>query len=203
MTKQVYICGDSFGVSDPEYGKCWVDLLAEIYSVTNLSKVCATNSMISQQVDLAISANPDFIIGLGTSSTRQLVKFNNTVVPFSIYSIDDTTKFSKHQRDILKQYVSEFFDITTAVYENKCVIENTLQKLVDSTISFRFDQGGFEHPNFNGSKIGYFKKYKNYLSAINLWSYTTARPHRPYYHITDISTHKDIANYYINEINKT
>jgi hypothetical protein len=31
----------------------------------------------------------------------------------------------------------------------------------------------------------------------------TVRPHRPYYHVTDISVHKDIANYYINEINKT
>lgn len=202
MRKQIFICGDSFGVSDPEYGQCWVDILSEIYSVTNLSEVCSTNLMISKQVDLAISKSPDFIILLCTSSTRQLVKFNDTVVPFSIYSIDNTTKFSKNQKDILKRYVSEFFDINTAIYENKCVIENTLQKLVDSGISFLFDQGGFEHPNFDGSNIGYFKKFKTYLSNINLWTYAPSRSYRPYYHITDSSIHKKIANYYINEINK-
>ena len=64
----IYICGDSFAVSDPEYGPCWVDMLP---AVINLAQVCATNLLISQQVDRAIENQAKFIICLCTSSTRQ------------------------------------------------------------------------------------------------------------------------------------
>ena len=203
MSKRVYICGDSFAVSDPEYGPCWVDLMAKEFSIRNLSQVCASNLLISKQVDQAIAEAADFIICLGTSSTRQNVRHGSEVVPYSIYSINWTTKFSVSQQDILKRHVTEFFDLNTAIYESKCIIENTLQKLVDSGIPFLFDQGGFEHPKFAGTANDYFTKYKDHFSKINLWSYTDTRPYRPYYHITDANSHKEIADYYINVITQT
>lgn len=202
MIKTVYICGDSFAVTDNEYGICWVDILSKEFDIKNLSKVCASNLDISKQVDIAINNNPDFIICLGTSSTRQDILFKNNVTSFSIHSINDTTKFSREQKKLLKAYTAEFFDLDTAIYLNKCIIENTLQKLVDSRIPFQFDQGGFEHSSFVGtnSSIAYFKKYKNYISEINLWDYEATRSYRPYYHITDPRVHQLIAEYYSNTV---
>lgn len=190
----IYICGDSFAVPDVDYGLCWVDMLPD---VTNLAQVCATNLLISQQVDYAIKNQAKFIICLCTSSTRQLVKFGTTVVPISWHSID-TTKFNNSQKQLLKKYAVEFFDLATAIYENQCIIENTLSKLESSGISYLFDQGGFEHR----SKKQYFQKYQHRRSQINLWDYTKSRPFRPYYHITNNDVHKQVAEYYINEFRK-
>lgn len=188
----IYICGDSFATPDREYGQCWVDLMG---NVVNLAQVCASNSLISQQIDLAIKSKPKFIICLFTSSTRQVVRCKNTVVPISWHSID-TTEFSKYQKQILKDYAAEFFDLSTAIYENQCIIENALYKLESSGIRYQFDQGGFEY----GVNKKYFEQYDYRRSKYNLWSYTTKRTFRPYYHITDINVHKQIAEYYLNEI---
>jgi hypothetical protein len=202
MDNCVYICGDSFGVSDLDYGECWVDHLSKSVNVKNLSIVCASNLLISQQVDRAIRENADFIICLCTSSTRLEVLFQGRVIPFSVHSIDHTTKFDTQQKQILKKYINEFFDLDSAIYLNRCIIENTLQKLLDSRIPFLFDQGGFEHKSFGGIDTEYFLKYKTYKSKFNLWDYITTKNYRPYYHITDTAVHLKIANYYLNNINE-
>lgn len=195
----VYICGDSFCVSDPEYGPCWVDYLSQQRSVRNLAQVAATNLMISMQVDQAIEESADFIIVQGTACTRSQVRFQNRVVPFSYHTANQTTTpFTLDQLDILKKYYTEFFDLELAVYENKCIIENTLHKLVNSGVRFLFDQGGFEHPSFGSTKM-YFDQFDQYRSKINLWDYSITRNYRPYYHITDTAIHREVADYYIRE----
>jgi hypothetical protein len=191
MTK-VYICGDSFAVPDPEYGSCWVDYLGD---TNNLAQVCASNLLISQQVDRAIQEESKFIICLFTSSTRQLVRYKDTVKPISWHSID-TTDFDPTQKKLLKQYAAEFFDLDTAIYENKCIIEHTLHKLESSNIPYLFDQGGFEHR----VDKKYFQHYNHRRSEKNLWDYTNTRAYRPYYHITDSNVHKQISEYYLNAI---
>jgi hypothetical protein len=196
MKKRVYICGDSFCVSDPEYGPCWVDYLAQQHSVTNLACVSATNLMISMQVDQAIAESADYIIVQGTACTRSQTRHNGAVVPFSYHTVDQTTTpFDSTQLKILKQYYTEFFDLELAVYENKCIIENTLHKLVQSSIPFLFDQGGFEHSSFGSTNI-YFEQFDQYRSKINLWDYARTRSYRPYYHIVDSDVHKHVAEYY-------
>ena len=191
----LYICGDSFAVPDLEYGECWVDMLP---SVTNLAQICASNLLISQQVDRAIKDRAKFIICLCTSSTRQLVRLGKTVIPISWHSID-TTNFNDRQKQLLKEYAIEFFDLSTAIYENQCIIENTLFKLESSGIPFLYDQGGFEHR----VQKEYFQKYQHRRSQINLWDYTENRTYRPYYHITDKDVHIKVAGYYLNEFRKT
>jgi hypothetical protein len=192
LMSKIFICGDSFAVPDPEYGKCWVDLIG---NVTNLAQVCATNLLISQQVDIAIREKAKFIICLFTSSSRQLVKFENAVKPISWYSID-ATEFDSRQKKLLKQYATEFFDLPTAIYESQCIIENTLHKLESSQIPYKFDQGGFEHK----IEKTYFKEYNHRRSKFNLWDYAEKRTYRPYYHITDSTVHKQISEYYLNAI---
>lgn len=198
--KRIYVCGDSFCVPDPEYGQCWVDLLAQHRTVINLAQVSATNLLISQQVDQAIEESADFVIVQGTSCTRSETRHNGQVVPYSFLTANaTTTKFSDSQLRIIREYYTEFFDLDLAIYHNQCIIQNTLQKLVDSGIPFRFDQGGFEHPKFGAAHLDYFAKFNSYRSAINLWDYADTRDYRPYYHICDANVHQRVAQYYIKE----
>jgi hypothetical protein len=217
----VYICGDSFGYSDPEHGVCWADRLAKRTSVVNLCQVSASNFQIALQVQQAIEAGADYIIYLATSSVRQdaplkegtgrlfdrYIDITNpdpakTVTSYSVTSLNDTTPFTEDQLAILKLYHKSFFDLDIAVHQNELIIEGTLSKLVASGIPFTFDQGGFEHPKFAGSKDNYFEIYREYRSEICLWDYVDeSLVHRPYYHITDHAIHEEIANYYYNLIN--
>jgi len=197
MKPQLYICGDSFGATDPEYGPGWVDYLQQLvptHDIINLSRVCASNLLISQQVDQAI-ANADCTIVLCTASTRSQTRLCGNVIPYSIHSLDSTTPFDQAQLAVLDQYTREFFDLDLAIYENQCIIESMLQRLTDSDIPFLWDQGGFEHASYGGTRQ-YFAKWQANRSSRNLWDYTTTREHRPYYHITDDSVHRDVAEYY-------
>jgi hypothetical protein len=196
----IYICGDSFCVPDPEYGACWVDLLAQQRTVVNLAQVSATNLLISQQVDQAIAESAGFVIVQGTSCTRSEIKLNGKVVPYSFLTSNATnTKFDDRQLNIIREYYTEFFDLDLAIYHNQCIIQNTLQKLADSGIPFRFDQGGFEHSSFGATPAKYFGKFDHYRSAVNLWDYANTRDYRPYYHIRDAQVHQQVAQYYIKE----
>ena len=75
----IYVCGDSFAVPDLEYGPCWVDLLQQKLPVKTLAQVCASNLMISMQVDNAIKNNAQGIIVLFTASTRFQTRQNNKI----------------------------------------------------------------------------------------------------------------------------
>jgi hypothetical protein len=86
-----------------------------------------------------------------------------------------------------------------AIYTNRCIIESVLYRLQQSGIPFVFDQGGFEHPSM-GATNKYFLEYCAHRSDINLWDFARTREYRPYYHITDAKMHKEIANYYIKQI---
>lgn len=197
MKKLLYICGDSFAVPDPAYGPCWADYLQALvptHHIINLSRVCASNLMISQQVDQAIPY-ADQIIVLCTASTRSQTRLNGQVVPYSIHSLDRTTPFNARQLGALQSYTREFFDLDLAIYENQCIIESMLQRLTDSHRPFLWDQGGFEHASYGGTRQ-YFAKWSWRRSSRNLWDYAQSREHRPYYHITDDHVHREVAAYY-------
>lgn len=212
----VYICGDSFCTSDPEYGASWVDLLESNlpdYNVINLAQPAASNLYISLQVNTAIKNHADYIIAVGTSVTRNEVaiatsdsrlieRFHSAeLVAYSILSVPKHFDFTSKQTELLKQYHTEFFDLPLAIYRDCCIIENTLQRLVDSQIPFCFDRGGFEHPKFGPpQQPSYFDQYREHISQVNLWDYPTTKELRPYYHITDLNVHQTVANYYTNLI---
>lgn len=225
--KQVYICGDSFGSIDPEYGNySWTELLEQQLpqaKINNLSRVCASNLQISLQVDYAIENQADFIIYLATSSTRYDVELHanqcytdlldrfiditspdnrKDLTSYSSCSLDSTTRFTNRQLELLRKYHSEFSNLDLAIHHNELIIHATLARLVESNCPFLFDQGGFEHKSFNTVKKEYFKNYQTYTSDINIWDYVVGKPvvHRPYYHIQDPNIHQSIANYYQNKI---
>lgn len=200
----IYICSDSFGVSDPEYGRCWTDILAERFQTVNLSQIAATNLLIAQQVDRALDAQAKFIIVQCTSVTRGEKRWKDGWAPFSYHTASEiTTPFDPRQLRILKDYFVEFFDLDLAVYQNKITIEHTLQKILESDTPFLFDQGGFEHPGYGNSGAIYFEKFKQYRSRVNLWDHAQNRQYRPYFHITDLAVHQSVADYYSEAINQT
>jgi hypothetical protein len=217
--KSIYICGDSFGTIDPEYGDyCWVDVLTrqlkDRATITNLSMVNASNLMISLQVDRAIQNQADFVICLCTSSVRSTALiakdnselldrfFNKTLVPYSIPTVAERAPTLKKEHiALIKTYHAEFFDLDLSIYESQCIIENTLRKLVNSGIDFKFDQGGFEHPRFGGATEKYFVEFQQHRSQYNLWDYALVNQYRPYFHITDSAVHQIIADYYTGLIN--
>ena len=189
----IYICGDSFAVGDSEYSDV-IPWHEQLPNTINLAQVCASNFMIHQQVEQAIKSQADYIIVLFTSSLRSELVHNGKLVPFSWLSLNNTTPFDNSQLSILQNYYT-LVDIDTEIKKNKLIIEATLQLLVDSQIPFKFDQGGFEHPSYSG--VGkYFTKFENYRSRYCLWDYAKSRNHRPYFHITDNSIHKQVAEYF-------
>jgi hypothetical protein len=188
----IYVCGDSFGVSDPEYGAGWMD---QIGQTTNLCQVSASNLLIAQQVDRAIAAGAERIIVLFTSSTRSEKVENGRIIPFSWHTANTTTTpFSTNQLRILQEYFAEFHDLALAIYTNQCIIQHTLDCLHRSGADYTWDQGGFEHPSMGGRP--YFTEYNSTRSDLCLWDYATTRQYRPYYHITDARAHEHIATYY-------
>jgi len=202
--KKILICGDSFSVPDPGYGPMWADLLSQRHDTCNLATVAASNLMISMQVEQALCADPDFIIVGFTSSTRAEKRVGEQLIPFSYHTAGpDTTPFNTDQLRILNEYFKEFFDLPTAVYQNAITIGHTLQCLLESNIPFRFDQGGFEHPNFSQSRSGYFQNFDAYRSRFNLWDFAHTRSLRPFYHVQDVMVHQQVAEYYEECISNT
>jgi len=186
----IYICGDSFASSDRENK---ITPWHEQLDCVNLSKVCATNLQISQQVDHAIR-HASFIIVLFTTSVR----FEYMGVDsYTLHNLT-TSNLSKEQQHIVTEHAKHFFDLNLEIYRNKCIIESVLQRLVDSGIPFLFDQGGFEHAKF-GVTTEYFTKYNKYRSKYNLWDYGDSKVYRPYFHITDQNTHNRVAKYYLEQ----
>jgi len=191
----IAVCGDSFCVSDPDYGLMWADLLGQHCAIRNYSEVTSTNLLIARQVDQAIQDHADFVIVHFTSCTRGEKPHAGRYVPFSYHTAsEETTPFDRNSLRILKEYYTEFFDLSLAVYQNAITIEHTLNKLVSSGLPFRFDQGGFEHVSMGGRIC--FTEYNSTRSDLCLWDFSRTREYRPYYHITDAKIHQDIATYY-------
>jgi|694.fasta_scaffold65895_5 hypothetical protein len=197
----IAICGDSFAVPDQDYAPMWVDMLEQRLGqpVINLAQRCASNLMISQQVD-SVPAD-SFVIVLFTASTRTQIRRSDAVVPISWHSLDDSTGLDRDTLSVLRSYYQQMFDLELAIYESRCIIESTLQRLMDQGGKFVFDQGGFEHPSYGGTSR-YFEKYNAWRSQLCLWDYCVSRSLRPYYHITDSNIHQQIADYYHGLINE-
>jgi len=188
-----YICGDSFGASDK---KSNIIPWHEQIECRNLSRVIASNLMISRQVDTAIQENAEFIIVLFTTSAR----FEHYSGPYQPQALENSN-LNQKEKDIISQWTRHFFNLELEIYKNKCIIESTLQRLVNSKIPFLFDQGGFEHKKWGVSKT-YFENYDQYRSKYNLWDHGKTEHLRPFFHITNQDIHNEIAGYYQEQITK-
>ena len=185
----IYICGDSFCASDKDSKiKPWHE---QIPNSKSLGEVCASNLLISLQVDYALANYPSFIIVCFTSCTRGEVVRGEKFIPFTrTNSIGD--RLTKAERIAVDLHTKHIHNLGLEIYRNRCIIESTLQRLVNSNVPFLFDQGGFEHKQ----ERKYFYEYNKHRSKYCLWDYGDSHAHRPYFHITDQAKHNEIAEYY-------
>lgn len=219
--KKVYVCGDSFAVSDPGYGACWVDLLRNQLSATAelivLARVAASNTHIALQLDRAMHQGADFIIWLATSSVRYEARLGevtgdlldnfvdattcepNALANYSASFLRNNLVFAPQDNDMLLRYLINFSCLELDVYKNELIIEAAHARLNRCGVPYIFDQGGFEHASFGGTA---HYEWPN-QSALCLWDYVDKNmPLRPYYHIMDQQRHQDIADYYQCQINQ-
>jgi len=185
----IYICGDSFAVSDKE--SKIIPWHEQIPHSKSLAEVCASNILISLQLDDILAGNPSFIIACFTSCTRGEIVRDQEFIPYTIMNkVGDC--LSKAERIAVDLHAKHILNLNLEIYKNKCIIESALQRLVNSGVPFLFDQGGFEHKQENK----YFEQYDQYRSKWCLWDYGNSHIHRPYFHITDQEIHDNIAEYY-------
>lgn len=183
----IYVCGDSFASSDSSSD---ITPWHELFDCVSLAQPCVSNVMISKQVDYAIEKTADFIIVAFTVSCR----YEHITGPYTIQNLF-ASGLNDRQKDIIKAWTVEFFNLDNEIYKNQCIIEAVLSRLKQSGIPFLFDQGGFEHRMW-GVEKKYFTEYDQYRSKYNLWDYGNRHLMRPNFHITDQNIHNEIADYY-------
>lgn len=218
----LYICGDSFCSPDPDYGPCWVDLLIEQRTdldIVNLASPGASNYLIALQIEQALNNNCDYLIYHATSSIRQefscgqgvlepdnlqrywtpISKQNKTVMSGSWMSINrNNDVFNQQDQKIVLDFFAKYIDFPSQIKKNYFLIDYALEKISrhPSLKNWVWSQGGFEHPKFGGHGQWNFSKFALHESAINLWDDFDRDLWRPWYHITDISVHKQVCEHY-------
>lgn len=225
--KRMYICGDSFCVDDPEYGKTWVNLLQESTSdlkVINLASSGASNYLIYLQVKKALAENCDYLIYNATSSIRQEFSIkhdsrqdcverywnlnnNNRNTASMICSSWETVDrhnshlIQKSQVKKINDFFKEFVDLPNLIEKNFVFIDYTLNLLSSSNTAWAWTRGGFEHPSFGSTRPWNFDRYQTRECNINLWDYYVRGVVRPWFHVTDPEIHQKVCNHYQSLLN--
>lgn len=223
--KTLYVCGDSFCVSDPEYGQNWPEMLADQcpnVQVINLARDGASNYLIYLQVKEALACGADYVIYHATSSIRNEFPYlDDGATRDSIWRYRDAkTKdvaepgmicgswlnphknFSgllpKQTVSKLRDFFTEFADLPNLIEKNFVFIQHTLHLLETSTVTWAWSRGGFEHPMFAGSTEDWnFGNAERNESNINLWDDLDSALARPYFHVTNESRRRLACDHYI------
>lgn len=223
MKKTLYICGDSFCVTDPEYGISWTEMLQEqcpSLEIKNFSSIGASNYLIYLQVKEALEQNCDYLIYNATSSIRQEFLLNNdhairdSVDRYwrhdrpggalrcnSYHNIEKNVDgiFTDNHRQIIKNFFTSFFDLPSQIEKNYVFISHTLNLLSAHAhvTDWAWSRGGFEHKNFLNSQPSWnFDAYVNRECDINLWDHYQPNVYRPYYHVTNFDIMQSVCDSY-------
>lgn len=220
---KLFICGDSFCTSDPEYGKNWSELLADQFNgeVINLGRDGASNYHIYQQVKYALDNRCDYLIYHATSSIRQefvvkqdhasrdsLDRYMDIHLPRNKSMIcgswgapekNFTDILRTEQIDQIRNFFLEYIDFASVIEKNYIFIMHTLDMIKNSNLKkWSWSRGGFEHPKFGNVLEWDFSKYADTHCPIDLWQYYDRSIIRPYYHVQDKDVLKNLCNYYLN-----
>lgn len=220
----IYICGDSFSVTDRNAGYTWVDLIQQKlpgHQIVNLASPGASNYLIYLQVKHAINSQCKHIIYQSTSSIRHEFAFRDdyakkdsytryhnpmvvnkdcSVACGSWHNLDKhhSAVLTKDDTDAIADVSMRFFDLTGAIEKNYIYIMHTLNIISNANLkSWAWNRGGFEHVNFKNSSIWDFSKFEQNEVDINLWDYYNNLLDTPVYHITDSTVHQTVCDRYI------
>jgi hypothetical protein len=225
MTKRLFICGDSFCSTDPDYSGSWVEYLQTLCpdtDIVNLSSPGASNYLIHLQVKHAVENDCDYLIYHATSSVRFEFSINHTEVEkenlyrywnrshneadksmicTSWLTPENSEFFDRKQSQQIKDFFTTFIDFSSQIYKNYLYIKSTLQLIETKKITnWVWSQGGFEHDSFNPVMEWDFSDYRDKESIYNLWDYYDPQKLRPYYHVEDPELIKNICTYYKNRL---
>lgn len=220
----IYICGDSFSVTDRNSGLTWVDLLEQRLpgqQLINLSVPGASNYLIYQQVKQALSNGCDHLIYQSTSSIRHefvitddhtnkdsYSRYYNPLAATESYSVACGSWYNlgRHHSDVLTEkeiveinkFSLRFFDLAGFIEKNYIYIIHTLNLISNANLkSWAWSRGGFEHKHFKKSSSWDFSKFKDTEISINLWDYYDNSINQPVYHISDPYVHQTVCNHYL------
>jgi len=224
MNKKLYICGDSFGTVDSEYGASWSEEFATMYPNLDIVNLCvsgASNYHIHLQVKHAIENRCDYLIYLATSSIRQefileedtdfcghdafdrywniqSASDKKNVISTSWVRPQERVYNEKQQRDIL-DFFGQYIDFVGVIEKNYIFIDYTLMLIKEKLPgnSWAWTRGGFEHKLWGENNRQWdFSNFNDREIAINLWDYYDPKVIRPYYHVTNTEVIKKVCNQY-------
>lgn len=226
MTKQVYICGDSFSSNDPEFDGGWVKQFESQCQaeVVNLSSPGASNYQIYLQVRQALEQNCEYLIYHATSSVRYefALTHQNIVrdsadrywnrsnpqqrpmVCTSWSTPENSLILTKQQADQIKNFFKSFVDLSAEIEKNYLFIQSTLDMIQKKQVPhWVWSRGGFEHKNFGSVQYWDFDQYIQNESRHNLWDHYDPAQLRPFYHVTDCNVIERVCNHYIEMLQLT
>jgi hypothetical protein len=223
--KTLYICGDSFCSTDPEYPGSWVETFQMQHPdlcVISLAIPGASNFQIYLQVKEALAQNCNYLIYHATSSIRHEFLAHPLVSPQQGYknywdrtcpdelrqmvctswlTPENSLILDASQIKLIKTFFKKFINLDSEVEKNYLFIISTLNLINDSGVkNWLWSRGGFEHKNFKNAKSWLFD-FADREVDYNLWDYYDAQSTRPFYHISDVSVIETACKHYSNMLN--
>jgi hypothetical protein len=223
MNKKILICGDSFGVTDPDYpGLHWSEKILNFssnYEIINLSTGGCSNALITLQLLQGLKLNPDFVILSFTAPGRYEYDNNKSAIPTDITGdgiahyikkryTSNTFESNKEKNKITVQWVDGCSSDNMEHLKNYFMILFCLMTLKIEKIPFCFSLGGFEYSQDYALflKNNYIKnsilEYQECEIFTNLWAHVDHNT-RPYFHVADPAVQTLYANECIKHIEKT
>lgn len=215
--KTVLICGDSFGVTDPDFpdlhfSEKILNATPPVFELHNLCNGGDSNGLIALQLMQGLQFNPDFVILLFTTPHRHemdkdtgvyyptevslpaLKAFRHDRYTTTCYVNDKTSDNSKLINDWNTKIVSDDFEILKSYF----LMNYCFQLLEKHNIPFCYSVGGMASTNYapiiNKNFIkNYLNDYDTQSLKINLWYHNSNKP-RPYFHVEDEEVQSAFAN---------
>jgi len=214
--KNVLICGDSFGVVDPDYpglhfSEKILNATPPVFELNNLAHGGDSNALITLQLMQGLQFKPDFVIVLFTSTHRhETDKDVNVHYPKDL-KVDELNEF-RHNRystqqgsknsinhNLVDQWNSQYISDDFEIMKNYFLIHYCLQSLKEHKIPFCYSIGGMKHAiNYSAIVDKHFIKdniinYTDQSLKINLWNHNNNKE-RPYFHVDNDDVQTAFAN---------
>lgn len=221
--KTVLICGDSFGVTDPDFpdlhfSEKILNSTPPVFEMHNLSHVGDSNALIALQLLQGLQFKPDFVILSFTTAHRHEID-NNPNLHYPTDLTPEALRAFRHERylssvnflnpknprqDIgraIRFWNAEVISDDFEMLRNYFLIHYCFLLLEKENIPFCYSIGGMVHQNTVNYAAVVDKNFiKNYLTdyadqalKINLWNHNCGND-RPYFHCDDDNIQTAFAN---------
>lgn len=229
---KIISCGCSFMTLDKQYPNThFTEHVAQALGadLLSLGSVGASNFYISQQVEHAISLNPDLIIVVFTNYDRtemlnqpgisydvpsgiknfsnNVVDSTNPTVSSNVLSAWTTAKYllRNNQTDLIKRYFTDIYDFGLAYHKDYYLCLGVLHQLRESKIPFVFSHGGMRFWQADPEKV--WNSFNDNLvrgTVANPWDNQDYKPGQcsGIYH-GSFDTHYEIAQLWLEKIKQS